>query len=356
MDVRPQSYLVIAALMCVVGAPASAQWIKQPTPGIPRTPDGKPNVTAPAPRAADGKPDLTGIWRIDSQGFANDVASHLKPEEIAEPARKLFNERSENYGKDHMSVLCLPQGVGYITGGTFAKFIQTPTLIVILNDDLTYRQIHLDGRSLEKDPNPSWMGYSVGHWEGDTLVVESNGFNDRTWLDFNGHPHTEALRVTERYTRKDFGHLELQVTLEDPSLYAKPMTFPVKGDLVADTELLEYVCNENEKDHTRLVGTLSDERKNSVKVAPAILTTYVGAYEFHSRTDPARVTMVVNVMMADDQLSVDFGGAGKTPLVSLSDTTFSGAGVRIRFVTDEKGRVKEMVADTVEGELTGTRK
>jgi hypothetical protein len=133
-----------------------------------------------------------------------------------------------------MSLLCLPLGVGYITGGTMAKIVQTPALIVMLNDDLTYRQIHMDGRSLEKEPNPSWMGYSVGRWDGDALVVESNGFNGRTWLDFGGHPHTEALRVIERYTRSDYGHLQLQVTLEDPSLYAKPMTFPVKGELAAD--------------------------------------------------------------------------------------------------------------------------
>jgi len=347
--------LLVTAFACLMSAPATAQWIKEPTRGLPRLADGKPDLKRAMPRTADGKPDLSGIWRLDSQGFGNDVASHLKPEDVAPSAAALFKERNENLGRDHMSVLCLPLGPGYITGGTMAKIVQTPTLIVMLNDDLTYRQIHLDGRSLEKEPNPSWMGYSVGHWEGDTLVVESNGFTGRTWLDFGGHPHTEALRVIERYTRTDVGTLELRVTLEDPSVYAKSITFPVKGELVPDTELLEYVCNENEKDRARLVGTLSDDRKNAVKVAPAILAKYVGSYEFHSPREPERVTMVVNVTLDKDELSMDLGGAGRMPLVSLSDNLFSGGGVRAWFVTDEKGNVTELVAETVEGQLKGTR-
>ena len=193
-----------------------------------------------------------------------------------------------------------------------------------------------------------------GQAKGPCYGKESNGFNDRTWLDFGRHPHTEALRVIERYNRRDYGPLQLE--LEDSALYAKPMTFPVKGELAADTELLEYVCNENEKDHRRLVGTLADERKNAVKVAPAVLAKYVGAYEFRSRVNPERVTMVVNVTMTGDELFIDFGGAGKVPLVSLSETLFSGAGVRATFVIDQKGSVKEMVADTVEGQLRGARR
>jgi hypothetical protein len=190
-----------------------------------------------------------------------------------------------------------------------------------------------------------------------TLVIAAlAGFTERAWLDFGGHPHTEALRITERFTRKEIGHLDLQVTLEDVSLYAKPITFPVKGELVPDTELLEYVCNENEKDRARLVGTLSDDRKNAVKVAPAILAKYVGSYEFHARTDPTRVTMVVNVTMQNDELSIDFGGSGRMPLLSLADNLFSGGGVRAWFVMDEKGAVTELVAETVEGQMKGTRR
>jgi hypothetical protein len=127
----------------------------------------------------------------------------------------------EDLGKDHMSVQCLPWGPSYSNSVRKAKFVQTPSLILILDEELTYRQVFMDGRKLETDPNPSWMGYSVGRWDGDTLVVESFGFNDKTWLDRNGHPHTEALRVTERYRRRDFGHLEIQMTLDDRR-YARP--------------------------------------------------------------------------------------------------------------------------------------
>ena len=125
-------------------------------------------------------------------------------------------------------------------------------MLAMLESDLTYRQIFMDGRKLEKDPNPTWMGYAVGHWEGDMLVVESNGYNDKTWLDYDGHPHTESLRVTERYRRPDFGHIELEVTLDDPKAYAKPWTVAIKMELTADTEILEMVCD-NEKDRAHMV-------------------------------------------------------------------------------------------------------
>jgi hypothetical protein len=141
------------------------------------------------------------------------------------------------------------------------KIVQTPALILILNPDLTYRQIFLDGRTLESAPNPNWMGYSVGHWDGDTLVVESFGFNDRTWLDHDGHPHTEALRVTERYHRRDFGNLDVEVTFSDPSAYARPWTVAVRAELAADTEMIEWVCNESSHGVEHWVGKASDERK-----------------------------------------------------------------------------------------------
>src|SRR5207248_1996181 len=150
-----------------------------------------------------------------------------------------------------------------ITGAEMVKIVQTPGLILMLNPDLTYRQIFLDGRTLESAPNPSWMGYSVGHWDKDTLVVESFGFNDRTWLDHDGHPHTEALRTTERYRRRDFGHLDIEVTLADPKAYAKSWTVSVKAELAPDTEMIEFVCGE--KNATSLehwVGKASDERRS----------------------------------------------------------------------------------------------
>jgi hypothetical protein len=193
----------IAILTVALSAPLAAQWLNHPTPGIPRTPDGKPNLAAPAPRAADGHPDFSGLWNKLSPTYSRNVAADLKPEEIQPWAQDLVKERIENLDRDFMNVLCLPLGPLYptdadSTGAEQIKIVQTPGLIIILNPDLTYRQIYTDGRSLEPAPNPTWMGYSVGRWDGDTLVVDSFGFNDRTWLDHDGHPHTEALRMTER--------------------------------------------------------------------------------------------------------------------------------------------------------------
>jgi hypothetical protein len=198
----------IAIIMSALSAQMAAQWLDHQTPGIPRTADGKPYMTAPTPRTSEGNPDLSGLWTRTSRT----VVADLKP--VQPWVNALVQQRGEDLGKDNMTVLCLPLGPMYITtrgadrnAGGMLKVVQTRGLIIILNGDLTYRQIFMDGRALETDPNPSWMGYSVGHWEGDTLVVESNGFNDRTWLD-SGHPHTDGMRVTERYRRPDFGHLE----------------------------------------------------------------------------------------------------------------------------------------------------
>ena len=185
--------LVLAILSLALTAPVKAQWLNYPTPGIPRTADGKPNVAAPTPRTADGKPDLTGVWNRVSPKYGANIAADLKPGDVQPWAQTLVDQRKENLGRDHMTVHCLPLGPGYSTAQRYVKIVQTPTLIVMLDEDLTYRQIYLDGRPLEKDPQPAWMGYSVGRWDGDTLVVESSGFNDKTWLDTDGHPHTEAL-------------------------------------------------------------------------------------------------------------------------------------------------------------------
>ena len=136
-----------------------------------------------------------------------------------------------------------------------ARIVQTPALIVLLFDDLVHREIFMDGRSLEPDPNPTWMGYSVGRWEGDTLVVESNGYAERSWLDFDGHPHTEDLRITERYTRRDFGHIDVHVTMVDPKAYLKPIRFSMPMGLQADTELLEFFCDNNDAAANALAAT-----------------------------------------------------------------------------------------------------
>jgi hypothetical protein len=257
----------------------SAQWLNHPTPGIPRTADGKPNLAAPAPRTADGKPDISGMWQRRAPD--RPLTADLKPGEIQPWAEALVQQRRENLNKDRPSSLCLPSGPAYITfnaSGDVVKIIQTPGLIVMLHGDLTYRQIFLDGRALETNPNPTWMGYAVGRWEGETLVVESFGFNDRTWLDIPGYPHTEALRMTERIRRRDFGHLDTEVTLSDPTVYARPLKAALTATLDADTEMMEFVCNESKSNVEHWVGKASDDKKSEIKVTPEILAKYAGSY------------------------------------------------------------------------------
>ena len=349
--------LVTLVAVCALSSPLGAQWLKEPTKGIPRTADGKPDLSAPAPRTVEGKPDLSGLWRIDAGAYAGNLLADLKPGDIAASADALYKQRMEDLGKDDPSTFnCLPQGHRVIFGTAgMARIIQTPSVIAILYENLSHRQIFLDGRALPVDPHPSFMGYSVGRWEDDVLVVETVGFKDTTWLDFGGHPHTEALRMVERYRRTSIGHIELTATFEDPTVFSQMVTIDVKMDFAADTDMLEYVCNENEKSHARMVGKASDDRKNAVKVARDVLARYVGAYEFRSSEDPNFVT-TVNVTLPGDELLLDVGGKDPQPMIPLSNTTFSTFGARMEFVLDQKGQVDHAIFRIVEGDLKGVRK
>ncbi len=246
--------LVVVGLSVPLAVPLGAQWLNFPTPGLPRTPDGKPNLSAPAPKTADGKPDLSGVWEHlnarTTAYYLNGIDFPWQPS-----AKAIFQERADNNQKDNPESRCLPRGLPKAEAFDIHKIIQTPGVIVILYEyGTTFRQIFTDGRQLPKDPNPTWMGYSVGHWEKDTLVVESNGFNGKAWLSFQGNPITDALHVTERIHRRDFGHMDIQITIDDPKAYTKPWTAELHPELIPDTELLEFVCNENEKDLPHLVG------------------------------------------------------------------------------------------------------
>jgi len=332
--------------------PAVAQWLDYPTPGIPRKADGKPNLGAPAPRTGDGKPDFSGLWRVpQATSGETDKAMHsIKAQEWAE---KLSKERQANLGRDDMSVLCLP--LGPRAGMAPDRIIQSPNMLVMLFDDLSYRQVFLDGRPLPKDPNPTWMGYSVGHWDKDTLVIESAGFNDRTWLDSDGHPHTEALRMTERLRRPDFGHLELERTLEDPKALDQPWVVPIKLEFYADTEMLEYVCAENERDHSHLVGKAADDTKNEVRVAPEILNRYVGVYEYKPPQRPDD-PILVEFAVEDGHLMAGMSGGTKLAATAVSETKFVLQGAQFEFVKDENGAFNAVVAHIVEGDLKAVRK
>jgi hypothetical protein len=352
-----RAFVLFPIIASVINGPLAAQWANYTTPRIPRTADGKPNLTAPAPRTPDGKPDLSGLWDKISPRYGRNIAADLKPGEVQPWAEALVKQRMEDFGRESMGHQCLPMGPAYTTnGGSTAagetKIIQTPTEIVFLSPDMTYRQIYMDGRKLEADPNPSWMGYSVGHWEGDTLVVESNGFNDRTWLDGMGHPHTEALRTTERYHRKDFGHLEISMTLQDRAIYAKPWTVTLGAQLAADTELLEYVCQENAQSALQhWVGKASDEKRNEVKVAPEILAKYAGTYKTFDVWNGEQLPRFIEITVSDGKLFAEPKGRGKVQLVAQSDTTFLGFfGLGIRFIPESNGTVTYLAEMHVSGD------
>jgi hypothetical protein len=328
---------------------ADAQWIKLKTPELPRTADGKPNLKAPTPRAS-GHADLTGLWRVNAGAYTSNVLVDLKADEIDPAAAALASHRMEDLGKDDPATFrCLPAGPRQIYAPqTWVRIIQTPTMVVMLYEELVYRQIFMDGRELPKDPNPSFMGYSVGRWDGDTLVVDSIGFNDTTWLDFKGHPHSEALRVTERIRRTDLGHLDIDVRFEDAKFYKRAWTVPSKGELAADDEMIEYVCNENQKDIEHLVGKESDEKKFAVKIAPQILSRYVGRYTFKAPDDPNQIVHF-NVTLEGDTLSMDMGGKDPHEMIPLSETTFSMMAIRIDFAEDH------LIFHIVEGDMKATK-
>jgi hypothetical protein len=272
----------ICILIALAAAPelAHAQWLNHRTPGIPRTADGKPNLSARPPRAADGRPDLSGLWQTDSappevlerlipgatngageeapsQYFIN-ILSDFKPEEapLRPEAAKLFELRAPNFSNESPLPHCLPEGMPMVEMAPAPyKIVQMRGLTVMLYErDTTYRQVYTDGRSLPDDPQPSWLGYSVGKWDGDSLVVDTIGLNDRGWLDARGHTHSEAVHFTERFHRLDFGHMEVLLTIDDPKTYTRPFTIKLKQRLLPDSDLLESVCTENEKDLIHIEG------------------------------------------------------------------------------------------------------
>jgi hypothetical protein len=274
----------LAALILMTAVPALfAQWPSYPTAGVPRTPDGKPNLSAPAPKTADGKPDLTGVWQNNrTVGGTVAARSSATPpssnEDLLAVARRspfwnlgsqfkdglpfqpwaaaLHSQRVANNSKDNPDAHCLPMGLmQFHNHGEPRKMIQTPQVIVILYEaNAGIRQIFTDGRPLPKDADPWWYGYSTGHWEGDTLVVETAGFRDLGWLDVEGSPLSDAAHLTERFHRPDFGHLDIEVTIDDPKAYTKPWTVSVHQHILADTDIIEFVCQENEQDAQHLTA------------------------------------------------------------------------------------------------------
>ena len=258
--------LTFGLLVVCFAVPAHvlAQWADYPSAGIPRTANGKPNLSAPAPKTSGGKASIAGIWqRIPPKtpprpaGTPNNLIDWLVPgsEIRMQPwAEALFIQRSEKQlGAGRPSERCLPHSIpDAMLPAAIFKFVETPGVTLLLYEEFNhFRQIFTDGRPFPKDPQPAWFGYSVGKWEGDNFVVETEGFNDQTWLDDSGHPHTEAMHTTESYHRIDFGHMDLTVTINDPKAYLKPWSAKIQLQLLPDTELFEDVCD-NERDSRHL--------------------------------------------------------------------------------------------------------
>jgi hypothetical protein len=269
--------LCIATLACAAAASLTlhAQWLHERYPNAPRLKDGSINMTGPVPRV-DGKPDLSGVWQLPGEprapnglfGLGESLNSKYFRDVLSDfpaNARPLTPEGAARLrehaqpGVFNPTLNCLPDGVphGELLPEPF-KIVHSRGLIVMLYEvETTFRQIHLDGRALPVDPSPTWQGYSVGRWDGDTLVIDTIGFNDRGWLDARGTPHSEDLRVEERFHRRDYGHMDLKITLTDPKTFTQPISFSVTEELLPDTDVLEHYCLENEKDDAHTRGALT---------------------------------------------------------------------------------------------------
>ena len=340
-------WLALGLFVCC--AQTHAQWLDYRTPGTPRTADGKANLHAPVPKTTDGKPDLSGIWNGPGGGtYERNITRDLKPGDVQPWAEALYQQRILELGKNAPRSNCLPNPFPYYQLMDIARFVQTPGLIVILYQGDTnsmHRTIFIDGRDLPKDPNPSWMGYSVGRWEGDTLVVETGGFNDRSWLDVEGHPHSDALRITERYHRRDFGHMDLEMKIDDPKVFTKAFTLKIPKTLAPDTDLLESVCENDHSVSHMQIGT-------GPKLPEDTLAKYAGTFEFAPGEK--------DVVTAEGNLLFLQQGSNplKLALAAVSDTMFAVRtnGDSIEFVRDGQGKAKEFTYYGRGGRRTATRK
>ena len=259
---------LLLASLSAIPFTASAQWLDYPTPGIPRTADGKADLKAPVPRTRDGKPDLSGMWFANVPSRDNcRTGDCIQEERMAREqinlgiklkdglpytqwAKDQMVPRRANGGREDPHTYCKPPNFPRAwTLPQYIKIVQTPALVVVLHEfNAAYREVYLDGRPLPKDPNPTWNGYSIGHWEGDTLVIETNGIRDDMWLDINGSPVTESAKVTERLKRLSFGLMQIEISVNDPKAYTRPWSVTIEMAYQADTPMIEEICMDNEQD------------------------------------------------------------------------------------------------------------
>jgi hypothetical protein len=329
----------VVSWLAAIALRIDAQWLNQPTANIPRSPDGKPVLSAPAPRGADGHPDFSGPWSGRPAVFV------VPADALNAQSRALVREREENYFKDRPTFRCQPSGPETPVG--WRRFIQSPSVIAIVYDNLNYRLIFMDGRRLEANPERTWMGYSVGRWEGDTLVVDSFGFNDRTWLDARGMPHTEALRTTERYRRGTVGRMQVELTVTDPGVFTKPWSLTYELEFQPDTEMVEAVCEEQ----SRWIGRLSEVERTAVTVPEKTLAKYVGVYSglWGTRPRTVRIELEHGVLYATGLVG------DRVRLIPQSENTFMGSdGLSFDFDPDRE-QAAYMVERHVSGDWKYTR-
>jgi len=264
---RFHAALFCGAMIAVsLSTPAAAQWFDYPTPGVPRTADGRPNLKAPTPKTPNGKPDLSGLWNPQGTltngvgfvpgGIFYDIGTGLKDGVPYQPwAAELVRQRKANLSKDHPDAKCLPLSPVQLHGHpTLKRVVQTPGMLIILDERfMNFRTIYTDGRPLPADPQPAWHGYSTGKWEGDIMVVQTNGLRDDTWLDYIGSTMTSSGKMIERFRRPDYGNLEIEITIDDPKAYTRPFTVTIHQAISLNTDLLETFCD-NERDQAHLVG------------------------------------------------------------------------------------------------------
>src|SRR5262245_27632768 len=336
----------LAAFASLLPTSVAAQWLNYPTPGTPRLPDGTPNLSAPAPRTADGKPDLSGVWRGAGPFYRFNIAEDLNPEDVQRWAEALFLQRVRDSRKDSPLARCLPVSIPFHNFFNMTRIVQTPGLMLILYEspNSPHRTVYTDGRDLPRDPNPTWLGYSVGRGEGDTLVVTTAGFSDKAWLDSSGHPATGSLRITERMRRRDFGHMELEMKIDDPKVFTRPVTIKRERLLAPDTELLEDVCD-NERDAGHLSGDAG------IRLSSELLATYAGIYQLASGRE-----IVITVIR--DMLFVRGLNEPKLPLLVQSETQFMSTAnpTGYEFVRDAGGKVTHLIVRGAAGEQKAVRK
>lgn len=349
--------LRFTALILLLSSTAlQAQWFDWQTPAIPLTADGAPDLAAPVPRMADGRVDMSGAWvPTDARGTLFDASK------IQGWALDAMLEQEQTFYTNDPRFHCLPSGPGSYPAGSSVdgqrRIVQHQDHIAILNPDMTYRQVFMDGRELEAEPLlPTWMGYATGHWDGDVLVIESNGYNDRTWLTREGLPHTDRLRITERYRRLDFGHITLDISYEDPGTFIEPVQATI--DLVnqPDNNMLEVICNESETGQQHYSGEIAQAETDVVEVPLATLQSYVGTYQglWLGNLITAEITMEDGALiLTRSPRYSDTGGntdSARSALIPQSQTAFDcTCGLGFVFTVGSDGIATEMSEVHVSG-------